>query len=203
MPDTIVLISGETEAPYLSEALIRHRPALAVRHASDSETLRQAMNVASGRVRLIAFSTNLIVPRDIIEALSGPAYNFHPGTPEYPGSMAPGFAIYEGADSFGVTVHEIAPEVDAGRIVFVRRFPIMEGTTGADLQGLTYQQLIETFFEFAERLACDDAPLPTIDETWRLPARTRAEAASLRRGSDELDDTERDRRRRAFGPPEI
>ena len=72
--------------------------------------------------RLISMLTDVIVPENILSGLDGPAYNFHPGPPEYPGSHAASFAVYYDADGFGVTLHEMAAQVDSGPIIEVRRY---------------------------------------------------------------------------------
>ncbi len=201
MPAAIILLTGATEAPYLTDALRSHADDLRVEHVADTETLCRAVETAKDPVRLIAFSTNVIVPKPCIDTLNAPAYNFHAGPPAYPGVESAAFAVHEGAATFGVTVHEIASAVDSGQIVHTETFPVDAGITGADLQGQAYQALLEAFFTLAKRLASDFRPLPRISETWSGPVRTRREAERLRNEIDGLNADEIARRRRAFGPP--
>jgi hypothetical protein len=51
--------------------------------------------------------------------------NFHAAPlPEYAGSAVPAFAILNEESQFGVTFHYVIPEIDAGDILHVERFPI-------------------------------------------------------------------------------
>ena len=124
MPSRILLLTGDIEAPHLTEFLQAHNPSLVVEWTPTASALRDAVENMTAGTRLISMLTDVIVPADILSSLPGPSYNFHPGPPAYPGSHAAGFAIYEEATDFGVTLHEMAPNVDSGAIVEVRRFPI-------------------------------------------------------------------------------
>jgi UDP-4-amino-4-deoxy-L-arabinose formyltransferase/UDP-glucuronic acid dehydrogenase (UDP-4-keto-hexauronic acid decarboxylating) len=60
--------------------------------------------------------------------------NLHPGLlPEYAGLHTHQWAIRNGEAEFGATIHFIAPELDAGDIARVARFPIKESDTGLSL----------------------------------------------------------------------
>ena len=52
------------------------------------------------------------------------AINFHPASPEYPGTGCNNFALYENAGEYGVTCHYMAPKADTGKIIKVKRFPV-------------------------------------------------------------------------------
>ena len=79
--------------------------------------LEDALANSSKTTRLISFGSGVIVPAAVLARLSGTAYNFHPGPPAYPGIFPSVFALYDGATRFGVTLHEMKPEVDSGPIV--------------------------------------------------------------------------------------
>jgi hypothetical protein len=62
--------------------------------------------------RLIAFTTDVIVPPDILDHLGYGAYNFHPGPPHFPGWAPALFAIHRRATEFGLATHtEPLPEL--------------------------------------------------------------------------------------------
>ncbi|MGJ3260565.1 MAG: formyltransferase family protein [Rhodospirillales bacterium] len=149
--------------------------------------------------RLVAFLTSVIVPAAYLEALPGPAYNFHPGPPEYPGSHVAGFAVYEGAATFGVTLHEMAAAVDSGPIVEVRRFPVEPAWKFQDLEAEAFRQVLQMFADYSERLATDDAPLESGAEPWTGRLRTAAEAERLKGIEADMSEEEIVRRYRAFG----
>jgi methionyl-tRNA formyltransferase len=199
MPDRIILLTGEVEAPHLSGILRQHNPALEVVHALDRDALITLANDGLAGARLVAFLTGVIVPETVLAALDGPAYNFHPGPPEYPGSYVAGFAIYDGATSFGVTLHEMADSVDTGPIVEVRRFPVPEGWKYQDLEAEAFRHVLQMFVDHAPHMACDDAPLPSGVEPWTGRCRTRAEAERLQAIESDLTEEEIVRRYRAFG----
>ena len=122
MPEEIILLTGEVEGPHFRAMLENANPALKVVHAETVAALGDACAApppGGGARRLVAFSTHIIVPGPILDGLSAPAYNFHPGPPTYPGSHAASFAIYEGAEHFGATAHVMDHQVDCGPIVAV------------------------------------------------------------------------------------
>ena len=136
MPKQIILLTGDTEFPILSEALLPHNPALEILHANTDETLEAALgkcDLSPIGARLIFFSLNVIVPASVLNRLGEPAYNLHPGPPEYPGSHPDCFAIYDGATRFGATLHEMIAKVDAGPIVKVSEFDIPQGVDSLEL----------------------------------------------------------------------
>ncbi|MBO6518531.1 MAG: hypothetical protein JJ900_16725 [Rhodospirillales bacterium] len=200
MPKRIILLTGEVEAPHLRELLVRHADGLNVEPVFDANGLHAAF--AAGGIeetRLVAFLTSVIVPAGYLQALPGPAYNFHPGPPEYPGSYVAGFAIYEGAQEFGVTLHEMAVEVDTGPIVEVRRFPVEPGWKFQDLEAEAFRQVLQLFVDYSKHLATDDTPLPSGVEPWTGRPRTKAQAARLKGIEADMTEEEIVRRYRAFG----
>lgn len=199
MPSRIILLTGEVEAPHLSEMLNKHSPGLAVDAVTDWAGLQAAISGELGGTRLVSFLSDVIVPADVLEGLDGPAYNFHPGPPEYPGSFVAGFAIYDGAAAFGVTLHEMAPAVDSGAIVDVRRFPIPDGAKFLDVERTSYATALQMFVDYARYLATEDAPLPVTEEQWSARRCTKAEAERLKRIEADLTEEEIVRRYRAFG----
>jgi methionyl-tRNA formyltransferase len=195
----LILLTGEIEAPHLTPMLRLHAPTLEIVWAADAQALAAAVKDGLAGVRLVAVMSGVIVPADVLSNMDGPAYNFHPGPPEYPGSRAAGFAIYEGATSFGVTLHEMAAKVDSGPIVDVMGFDVPPGAKPQDLEVLAYLAVIQMFADYAPKLACDPSPLPQADIAWSGPVRTHGEAARLAEITSVLSEDEIGRRSRAFG----
>ena len=200
MPDEILLLTGEAEAPHLAQVLTAHNPALKTRHVADKEDLVRAATASSGGYRrLISFCTSVIVPADVLDAVDGPAYNFHPGPPTYPGAHAASFAIYDGAERFGATVHEMTEQVDAGAIVAVEWFDVATQDRFQDLEIKAFQSLARLFHGLAPALACDRAPLPPQDVEWSGLRRTKRDVEQLQAIDETTSEEEIRRRFRAFG----
>lgn len=200
--ENVILLTGETEGPYLADSLRRESATTEIRIANDLKTLVISCDECGERLsatRLISFACNVVVPASLIECMPLTGYNFHAGPPEYPGSLPASFAIWESAPSFGVTLHELAPRVDSGPIAAVERFDCPPSLTATDLNGRAYQILLALFSRFAGPLVESENPLPLSHETWRGAARTRAEAIALMDARPEDDAVTADRRRRAFG----
>lgn len=183
-----------------------HNPTVHVNHVDGADSLRAALDLGGGAAanvgcRLIAFCTGVVVPPDVLAALPGPAYNFHPGPPTYPGSRAAGFALYEGATRFGATLHVMERRVDEGAIIDVDWFdlPADVKLRHDELEVMAYQRCIGLFQKYAAHLAADDAPLLHSAETWSGIKRTKADAAALREPPRDASEQEIRRRFRAFG----
>ncbi len=202
MPKQIILLTGDTEFPILAEALLPHNPVLEILHANSDETLNVALrkcDLSPIGARLICFSSNVIVPASVLNRLGGPAYNLHPGPPEYPGSHPDCFAIYDGATRFGATLHEMIAKVDAGPIVKVSEFDIPQGVGTLELGALAYQHIATLFFDLAAYFATDDRSLPHINRRWGVRKTTHADYQQMKKFDSTLSEAELALRQRAFG----
>jgi methionyl-tRNA formyltransferase len=199
MPSEIVLIAGEREGPHLVEHLGLHAPGLPVRHVATREALDAAFAVPVAGRRLVAFTTNVIVPGRYIAACEFGAYNFHPGPPSYPGVYPESFAVWEGATRFGATAHEMVKRVDAGAIVASEWFDIDPGWGRMHVATLAFQALVRIFQKLAPHLAREAARLPPTGETWSGPTRYRAEFEKMCAIPPGISAAEYRRRYRAFG----
>ena len=94
-----------------------------------------AAELAALRVDLLLNVHSLyIVPEAVLRVPAQGAYNLHPGPlPDYAGLNAPSWAIYNGEDSHGVTLHRMEPGIDTGPIAFQERFAITPEDTGLSL----------------------------------------------------------------------
>ena len=202
MLSEIILLTGEVEAPYLSDMLRTHNPTLNIVHVCTIDQLSTACTttLSDGNTRrLIAFSTPIIVPQKILKTLHGHAYNFHPGPPTYPGTHPASFAIYEQATRYGVTVHEMIAQVDAGPIITVEWFDITPDMRFTDLELHAYKVLVATFSDMAKRLASDSTPLLHSGDIWSGKMSTKREFEHMSKITADMDEEEIKRRFRAFG----
>ena len=166
MFDTIILLTGAVEQAPLTTKLRRHRPDVTVTAVETAEDLARLGQMSLHRARLIGFATPVVVPRQMLNALGYGAYNFHPGPPQYPGWAPAHFALYDQADQFGITLHEMAERVDSGAIIETRSFPIPAGTNVPALESLTYTHLVKLFWDMAPTLATLATPLPRRSVYW-------------------------------------
>ncbi len=99
-------------------------------------------------------SLHIIHPH-VLEAGPFGSYNLHPGPlPEWAGLHTPSWALYEGVDRYGVTLHRMTPEVDAGPIAFADTFDIGVADTGLAVMMQCVRRgmgLIERLLDVAEQ----------------------------------------------------
>jgi len=83
---------------------------------------------------LINVNSTVILPDAILGLPTGGAINMHPGLlPEYAGLHTHQWALRNGEESFGSTIHFIEPSLDTGDIILQGSFPILEKDTGLSL----------------------------------------------------------------------
>jgi len=149
--------------------------------------------------RLISFGSGIIVPAEILARLSGPAYNLHPGPPDYPGIFPSVFALYDRAETFGVTLHEMAALVDSGPIVAVETFEVPATWDRLALDTAAFKALVALVAKTANQLADVSKPLPRLQLAWRGTRRTRRDFEALCQLPEDVTDEEFARRYRAIG----
>lgn len=201
MTRSIILLTSSREVPYFKDFLLARNSQLKIIAAHSREELAAAVNRTNGATRVISFVTDVIIPENILSRLTLTPYNIHPGPPEYPGSHADSFAIWEEAGAFGVTAHEIAPLVDSGPIVAVHRFPMPQSPERIALANLVYARAVEVFAVVAAHCAECDEPMPTMpEEYWSDVKRTRAQFKALCDRVSRVTGSDAERLRRACGP---
>jgi len=193
----ILLLTQPEYAPFLSPSLVRASvPHHVVVERSD---LDRAMAHLDPETRLVAFATKIILPAAQLKQFSGPCYNFHPGPPEYPGLFPSVYAIYDGSPTFGVTLHEMAAQVDSGAIVDVARFDLLPDFNRMSLDNQTFNVMVKLFAQWAPHLANVQRSLPLCGATWSGKRRTRADFTAFCELGENPSDTEFDRRLKAAG----
>jgi methionyl-tRNA formyltransferase len=123
-----------------------------------------------GRV-LIAFQSGIIIPKDVLAKVR--AYNFHPGTPNYPGRDPHHWAIYDRVTHFGATCHVMTDRVDAGPIIRVARFPLVPGFTPDQLRECASEAALWLYQEILPSLM--DGTAKPNGEVWTGKKHTRAD----------------------------
>lgn len=178
--DTIVLLTGPVEQPFLGPVLQGYNPRLTVQPVVTSADVAALEPELLRRARLVAFATDVVVPAEVLNQLGYGAYNFHPGSPHFPGWGPALSAIYNRATEFGATAHVMTERVDAGPIVGVELFPIPANITiVADLEALAYSHLARLFWGLAQALATRVEPLPTLPIAWSGQKSSRRQYAAM------------------------
>ncbi|MAH85371.1 MAG: hypothetical protein CBB68_14180 [Rhodospirillaceae bacterium TMED8] len=202
MNGEIILLTSDLEASHLASILHKHNPELsiiAVQKRAELEKVVLAGSHANNWRRMIAFCSSVIVPTAVLNHLGGPAYNFHPGPPNYPGAHPASFAIYHQVDQYGVTVHEITSTIDSGTIVATEWFKVRDKIRFSELEMDAYKVLLSVFQRMSERLAKNPTPLLPSGETWSGKTNTREDFNRMREVTAEMDEGEITLRFRAFG----
>ncbi len=107
------------------------------------------------------------------------AINFHPGSPDYPGTGCYNFAIYEKAVRYGVTCHHMEEGIDSGDIIKTSYFTIAPNESVESLKLKSMNHLLMCFSEIIE-IIYNNQELPRSDEKWsRKKALTRKQLDEL------------------------
>jgi len=121
-------VTGPVKA--LAERLdIRTFPASSVRDAKLADWVRNE----DVDLILNVYSLFLVHPA-VVSAPKIGSFNLHPGPlPRYAGLNAPSWAIYQGEQEHGVTVHWMDPDIDTGPIAYQAHLEISPEETGLSL----------------------------------------------------------------------
>jgi UDP-4-amino-4-deoxy-L-arabinose formyltransferase/UDP-glucuronic acid dehydrogenase (UDP-4-keto-hexauronic acid decarboxylating) len=106
-----------------------------------------------------------IINREILAAPRIGSFNLHPGPlPRYAGLNVVLWAIYRGEKSYGVTVHRMVPEVDAGPIAYQEIMEIADGETGLSLSTRCTASGINLLSRLVETAATNPGGIPEIPQ---------------------------------------
>jgi len=153
---------------------------------------------------IFSYKNYWLLPDSILESAEVMALNFHPGTPQFPGSGSYSWALYENARSFGITVHLMNQKFDNGKILDVYSFPVEEGEIIENLIDKTSKFSVVTFQDFLKKLSnmTTNQMQKMINEhsnfNWESQARTIKDLDKMRKLDIHLNSEELSRRIRAF-----
>jgi methionyl-tRNA formyltransferase len=199
MLDTILLLTGPAERTALTSVLVGHNPRLTVLPILDAAELARIGADVLHRARLVAFVTPVIVPPAVLSQLGFGAFNFHPGSPSYPGWAPAHFALYDSATEFGATAHIMIEQVDAGPIIAVERFPVPADISVLGLEGMAYARLASLFWRLAGQLASDPQLPPALPVKWGDRKFSRSTYRAMCEIPPDIPKDELDRRMKIFG----
>ena len=116
------------------------------------------------------------IPRELIDLPRIGCFNFHPAPlPEYRGRRGYNFAILEGAEEYGASVHWVSEQFDGGEIVEVRHFPIRPAETAFSLEARTMSCLVDIFEDFIRNVLAGRS----IEKTPQGPGKSATKAEML------------------------
>lgn len=145
---------------------------------------------------LISFISPWVYPVSLLQSARIAAINFHPGSPDYPGTGCTNFAIYEGADQYGITCHHMVAGVDAGQIIAVKEFPLKPDDTVLSVTEHCYELIESCFYEVMEQVQQGE-PLPATDRRWTRKPFTRKQLNELCRITADMSEAEIEKRIKA------
>lgn len=145
---------------------------------------------------LISYLSRWVVPDRLLKRAHIAAFNFHPGSPDYPGIGCLNFALYDEATEYGVTCHHMATRVDTGRIIAVKRFPVFPNDSVSSLLSRTHDMQLTLFYEILGILITH-GELPVSEEKWTRKPYTRKEFNELGKITPNMEASEVARRVRA------
>ena len=190
-----VLLLGKTDNEYVKKAVKFCRnniSELEVNIGRHGEPLPEDIGSWEGDY-IISFLSSWIIPGCILKRAKIAAINFHPASPDYPGIGCYNFALYDRATEYGAMCHHMEPEVDAGDIIAVRRFPVYQADSVETLIERTYDNLIVLFYEIMAKILSGQE-LPKSKERWKKRATTREELDKLATITPDMNELEVHRR---------
>ena len=150
---------------------------------------------------IFSFLNYLILPSKLLERARY-SINFHPASPEYPGSGVSSWAIYDESKDYGVTAHLLNENVDDGNILMVKRFHVFENDNAISLLSRAKKFLLILFYDLIEKLLIDQTSIEVLvgvnEETWIGKAKKIKEVDRMSEISVDIDSQELEKRIRAF-----
>ena len=114
---------------------------------------------AFGIETLISVQHKWILGSEVIEAVSGQAFNLHNARlPDYKGHNTISFAILNDAREYAATIHWIVPEVDCGDIILESAVRVSSLDTAYSLYARMLPIVRDAFRDFLEMLLRNELP---------------------------------------------
>ncbi|SNZ07508.1 Formyl transferase [Cohaesibacter gelatinilyticus] len=155
----------ELEAKFFRDQINILAPDLQILSANSDTELEKAVAHSQYPCHLFGFMTPVYVPSRHLSQLAK-AYNLHPGPPSRPGFRPTHFAILERDREFGVTLHEMAPQIDAGTIVTTRYFGIEDLDTIPALEERAYVEALSLVQDYLPVILGMKEPAPYLGKDW-------------------------------------
>ena len=151
---------------------------------------------------LFCFYSHIIIPKTLLNRIKT-SINFHPGSPDHPGSGMTNWALYNNCKEFGVTVHLIDDKSDHGKILRVKRFKILDNDSIESLSNRTKSYSISLFYDIIQELLIDKKTVEELlveskNEKWNCESRKIDQVNKMSIVDINIDSDELDRRIKSF-----
>jgi methionyl-tRNA formyltransferase len=155
---------------------------------------------------ILSFKNYIKLPLPLINRASVGSINFHPATPDYPGSGGLAWSIYHGKQSMGVTVHLMNAKLDNGKILKVYKNKIQYPTTLEKCMPILNQFHLNVFKKFTEEyifnqkrgMDLTSAKTNLEDYVWGKPVLRISDLEEMKFLNSAMDQNEIERRISAF-----
>ena len=139
------------------------------------EQLNDISDDVFNRSRLIAFFTDIIVPKNILDKVSFGSYNFHPSTPNRRGWAPLNYALLEGDAQSGVTLSYMTKEVDNGPIIGIENFKIGPADSFISTNNKIFESAFRLLKSYRNRLFFEQEHLLPLPISWGRHFKTQAD----------------------------
>ena len=178
----VLFISKDRDDPYINNAssFIRNNfpESLIILVKSGQSITKEALNWKGDL--LVSYLCPWVLPDILLGNASFAAINFHPATPDYPGTGCTNFAIYNDEKEYGVMCHHMVPSVDSGKVIAVSRFPVLPNDSVYSLTQRCYAHMLELFYGIITDIL-NGKSLPESNEHWTRKPYRRHELNALKK----------------------
>ena len=195
----IILLTAQVYAGLLNDVIALNNAEIEVLCLEHPSQILLLTPLLLSRSRLISFGSRYYVGSDILKKIGFGAYNFHPGPSTYPGWAPFNFAMYDGVEHYGVTVHEMTDKIDSGYIVGQNSFSIGGVKNIQDLMDLTTLNMYALFNKLAPNFVQNARLRPVEAAMWKGQVNTKKHFKNKCQFSLDMNKEEFDRRYKAFG----
>jgi methionyl-tRNA formyltransferase len=114
---------------------------------------------------LLNIHSLVVLPPPVLEAPRYGCFNLHPAPlPRYAGLDSVSWAIYRGEIRHGVTLHWMAPEIDAGPIAYQSLFDIAADATALSVFTRCVKEGLTLFSKLLQTAAIDPREIPQLPQ---------------------------------------
>ena len=153
---------------------------------------------------IFSYRNYWLLPDSMLKSADVMAINFHPATPNFPGSGSYSWALYENTKIFGITIHLMNYKFDNGKILDVFTFPIDKRDNIKTLIKKTSKFSVSVFQKFIGKLSkktinqMHEMTIECSKHKWAREARTLKDIDMMSKLDLQMPREEISRRIRAF-----